>query len=342
MGHWLLFAAFSLLLITTVLAGDPSDTIFHVGVPWIDTRGERLYANAGSLLLDDGVYYLIGQGHLNLTVPGDTMDAVAECLNLYSSTDLATWDYRGCLLRNEDVQASIAPDPFYRIARPKLFRCPGTGKYVIFFHCDTFRMQLHSLGVLTSDTITGPYTFASPCFHPDNSTSYDIGLFLDTQGDGLPYYFRSVDNVFGGISGLTAACTNTTGIVSRLPRMEAFAAMRDTASGLHVLGSNLAGWPATYAEFVSSNNASFAGAEWDASYNPSGDATTFNSQSAFIFPFVHSDGHTTYIYIADRWNVLGPGGLANASNIWLPLLPPNATNPRWSLQWLDSWRLRDY
>jgi len=38
------------------------------------------------------------------------------------------------------------------------------------------------------------------------------------------------------------------------------------------------------------------------SYNPSGDSTTWNSQSTYIYPFKHADGHLTYLYMGDRWN----------------------------------------
>ncbi len=32
-----------------------------------------------------------------------------------------------------------------------------------------------------------------------------------------------------------------------------------------------------------------------------------DSQSTFIFPFEHEDGHLTFIWMADRWNANGPG-----------------------------------
>jgi hypothetical protein len=83
-------------------------------------------------------------------------------------------------------------------------------------------------------------------------------------------------------------------------------------------------------------------AEWGDNYNPSDDATTFDSQSTFIFPFTHADGHTTFVWMADR-NAKGPGGIDNMTLVWLPLLPPKAPlAARWSLPWLDAWSLKDY
>ena len=36
-------------------------------------------------------------------------------------------------------------------------------------------------------------------------------------------------------------------------------------------------------------------------------------QSTFVLPYVHPDGHVTYIYGGDCWNANGPGGLKNST-----------------------------
>lgn len=189
--------------------------------------------------------------------------------------------------------------------RPKIIgRNPVSKKYVMWFHCDQLNFGMKSVGVLTADAITGPYSFASPCFKPDGQDSYDMGTYWDDAaagGDGHAYLIRSVRNAFAGISQLTPDWTNTTaaGIVSQGPDMEGQALMRDAATGtLYAAGSHLTGWAANPAQFVVSPNASLVGAQWGDNYNPSGDSTTWNSQSTFIFPFKHADGHVTYIWMA--------------------------------------------
>ena len=93
--------------------------------------------------------------------------------------------------------------------------------------------------------------------------------------------------------------------------MEGMAIMRDKRAYLHMAGSNLTGWSSNEAIFVSSYDDSLNGAQWFDNYNPSFDSTTYNSQSTFIFPYHHRDGsdRVTYIWMADRWNHDGPGGL---------------------------------
>lgn len=152
-------------------------------------------------------------------------------------------------------------------------------------------------------------------------------------GDGRAYLIRSVNNKFAGISAFDNECMNTTGIISHGPTIEGQALMRSaTDKALYVAGSHLTGWHPNAAVFGPASSAKINGAKWNAGslYNPSGDPTTFNTQSSFIFPFVHKDGHVTYIWMADRWNE-GiphplPGGLQNWTSVWLPLLPPTLAN----------------
>lgn len=59
-------------------------------------------------------------------------------------------------------------------------------------------------------------------------------------------------------------------------------------------------------------------------YNPSGNPTTYDSQSTFIFPYVHADGHTTFMWMADRWWVLRSGLPAQTAIRDHPSMLPSA------------------
>lgn len=280
----------------------------------------------------DGRYYLVGEGK-------KVLSDCSECLNLYSSADWTNWRFEGCILNNSNV---VAPppynqEPYYRMERPKIFgpeACGNKGQYTMWFHCDTSGFAMKSVGVLTAPAITGPWSFVAPCFRPDAQDSYDMGTYFDDPargGDGNAYLIRSVRNQFAGISQLTPDCLNTTaaGIVSQGPDMEGQVLMRDAQGVLHAGGSHLTGWDPNPAIFVTTNSSTLPGALWGDEINPSGDPTTYDTQSTFIFPYRHADGHTTYMWMADRWNANGPGGLDNMTLVWLPLLPPtsNGSNP---------------
>ena len=297
-----------------VFGQSPETSVIRSAVPWVDTSGARIYAGGANLYEEDGIFYLVGEGKKVLS--GDCSD----CFNLYKSVDLEHWDFVSCILKNEDI---VGPAGFkfpWRMERPKIFKCPSGG-YRMWFHCDTPSFAIQSVGVLTADAVTGPYTFASPCFQPDGEKSYDMGTFVDVSGDGKAYLIRSVRNQFAGISQMTDDCTNVTGIVSSGPDMEGQAIMRDSSGVLHAAGSHLTGWASNAAQFVTSPNNSLVGAQWANNYNPSGNPTTYDSQSTFIYPYTHPDGHKTFIWMADRWNANGPGGLDNMTVRGFPTLP---------------------
>lgn len=314
------------LLAAACAAAAPEDAVLRPGVPVYDTSGARLYAGGANLHREnDGTFYLVGEGRKTLPA------ACSQCINLYSSTDLAAWTFEGCILNNSDVVAYTPPNPVYRMERPKIFRCPSNNKLTMWFHCDGTNFDFQSVGVLTADKITGPWTFASPCFKPDGRASYDMGTFVDDgpRGDGAAYLVRSVENRFAGISRMTDDCLNTTGIVSQGPEMEGQALMRDDAGVLHLLGSHLTGWAPNPAQFVTSPNTSLVGAVWENNVNPSNDATTFDSQSTFVYPFKHADGHTTLMAMLDRWNSgrPGPSGIDNMTVRKAHLLPRPCARP---------------
>lgn len=211
----LLFPLSVLLLVSAaplVAASGPEDAVIQSAIPWFDTDGNRMYAGGANMYYENGIYYLIGEGK-------KVFSDCSACFNLYSTSDLTNWKFEGCALNNSAIVAPQPGTPYYRMERPKIFKCPSTQRYVMWFHCDTPGFGMQSVGVLTSDSVTGPYEFASPCFQPDGQKSYDMGTFVDVDGDGKAYLIRSVNNQFAGISQMNDACTNVTGIISSGPDM---------------------------------------------------------------------------------------------------------------------------
>jgi len=230
--------------------------------------------------------------------------------------------------------------------RPKLFKCPSNGLYTIWFHCDAPNFSLRSVGVATSKNIDGPYKFASHCFKPDGLDSYDMGVYQDGSGT---YLVRSVANQYAGISKMNDMCQNVTGITSRTDySTEGQAIMfvenkaNPSLSRYYLWGSHLTGWSPNPAIFAESSGNTLEGAKWKVLGNPSNDGTTFNSQSTFILPFKHDDGHITYVYMGDKWNSGGPGGLDNMTLVWLPISPPKSGSGDWSMPWRSVWELENF
>lgn len=54
----------------------------------------------------------------------------------------------------------------------------------------------------------------------------------------------------------------------------------------------------------------------------SGSNTTFDAQSTYIFPFMCSNGKSFFLWMGDRWNIRGPGGVRMSIAV-LNLQPPS-------------------
>ena len=239
----------------------------------------------------------------------------------------------------------------YRIERPKLLFCAKTQTFVMWFHLDDAHFSMKMVGVATSKTIAGNYTFLSG-FRPDGNASFDMGLFQEPNGDA--WLVRSVHNRFAGFSKLSADFLNTTGIVSKAPKCEGQAAWWSNASGApsyYMVCSHLTGWSPNPMLFLSTPAPMGSGGWRTLPDNPCPEHTTWNSQSSFVFSYTHPSGGELLIYMGDRWNIHGPGSVGNASYVWLPLVHNGSHTqrghvepavPRYQMPYLPSWRVADF
>lgn len=75
---------------------------------------------------------------------------------------------------------------------------------------------------------------------------------------------------------------------------------------------------------------------------------SYNSQPTFVLPVVNaSSGEFTPVYMGDNWNANGPGGVGNASYLWLPfercpetIFGAWACGQPWLLPWEEDWMPR--
>ena len=105
---------------------------FRPGKVWLDVEGRPINAHAGGILFEGGRYYWHGQPMTALPAgpkyPPSAGNLTEVGVNCYSSTNLYDWRYEGVTLAVSDNPA----DDLYkglRIERPKVLRCPRTGKF---------------------------------------------------------------------------------------------------------------------------------------------------------------------------------------------------------------------
>jgi hypothetical protein len=150
----------------------------------------RIQAHGGGFLFDDGTYYWYGEDKSapNVTNEQGNLDRVDVIgIHCYSSKDLVTWTDEGLVLKSVPDNESHDLHPANVLERPKVLKCPKTGKYVLWAHVDSPDYKKASLGVAISDSPTGPFTYLHS-FRPYGHDSRDMTLFQDTDGVGYVFF----------------------------------------------------------------------------------------------------------------------------------------------------------
>lgn len=115
------------------------------------------------------------------------------------------------------------------------------------------------------------------------------------------------------------------------------------AARWYLLGSRHKRWQGATPLLYVSDGPGLCGAKWARLARPAAGAgadTTFDSTPAFVHTYSWGDGSELQVYVGDRWNLKGEGSVANASYVWLPLLPDGGGG--FSMLWLDAWKLGDF
>jgi beta-xylosidase len=127
---------------------------FRPGQLWPDNRGVHINAHGGGILYQNGVYYWFGE-HKD-----DYTNSALVGVNVYASTDLYHWTYRGTALQVEDNPASDITKGCV-IERPKVVYNRLTDTYVMWFHLELKGKGYSAarVGLAVSKNVTGPYQF---------------------------------------------------------------------------------------------------------------------------------------------------------------------------------------
>ena len=317
-------AAALVLAAATVLSGagpalaDTTGT-FTPGAAWTDQSGNVLQMHGLGLVKSGSTWYAFGENKSGES----SSNAAFQSIACYSSTDLAHWTYQRAAL---SVQASGDLGPNRVVERPKVLYNASTSTYVMYLHIDSASYGEAKVGVATSSTPCGAYTYRGSS-QPLGFQSRDIGLFQDTDGTG---YLLTEDRANGlRIDRLSADYLTVTAAVAVLPSYEAPALVK-TNGRYYLLASHLTGWSTNDNDY---STATSLGGPWSA-WRPVAPAgtNTFTSQTANIITVTGTSG-TTFLYAGDRWTT---SNLGTSPLIWLPLTVSGTTM---ALGWQSSWTL---
>jgi beta-xylosidase len=148
--------------------------------PWLDNRGQHIQAHGGGVIKDGDTWYWFGEDRAR----ENDAEPNKRFVGCYSSKDLVHWIFRNKVLKLDAPEGLL---PGWALERPKVYRNPTTGKYVMYFHLDGKQnpqdhgYALARVGVAVCDSIDGDYRFLRS-FRPLNKESRDIGQFIDDDG----------------------------------------------------------------------------------------------------------------------------------------------------------------
>ena len=302
----------------TLLAGPSAAAPTVAIVPaaaWSDDTGRLVQAHGAGFIKVGSTYYMLGEDKTD----GGTFTAVA----CYSSTDLTNWTFVGDPLT---LQASGDLGPNRVVERPKVIYNTTTHQYVMYVHIDSTGYQDARVGVATSSSVCGGYTYRGST-RPLGQLSRDIGLFQDNDGTA---YLLTEDRSNGlRIDKLSADYLSVQSSVAVLTDLEA-PAMVKVHGRYFLFASHLTGWNTNDNVYATATSLS---GPWTTftTFAPAG-SNTYNSQTSSVIPVTGSAG-TTYVYVGDRWIKTD---LFDSRPIWLPLTINGATA---SLSWQDSWSI---
>jgi beta-galactosidase len=304
------------------------------GEIWNDASGKPIQAHGGGILADDGVYYWYGENKDAPNAPKELgrlhrVDVIG--VNCYSSRDLRDWKHEGVVLpavheKGHDLHPSQV------LERPKVLKCPSTGKYVLWAHVDSPDYRKAHVGVAVADSPTGPFEYLGS-FRPCNQESRDMTLFQDT--DGKAYLVHSSENNASlHIALLTEDYLSVEGDYTRafVGEFREAPAVFKYDERYYMITSGCTGWRPNPARWHVANAMMAA---WETKGDPcAGDAkeTTFDAQGTFVLPLPGSGEE--FVFLADRWN---PDNLSDSRYVWLPL---SLASGEPKIEWRDSWEPR--
>ncbi|KAJ7630472.1 galactan 1,3-beta-galactosidase [Roridomyces roridus] len=274
------------------------------GATWKDTSGNTIQAHGAGFLKVNSTYYWFGEDKA-------ANSALFSAVSCYTSPDLGTWTRQNNALTpiaNTMISSSNI------VERPK---GSFNSEYVMWFHSDTSNYGAAQVGVATSKTPCGPYTYKGS-FSPLGAESRDESVFQDDDAAQTAYLLYASDNNQNfKISRMDANYYNLTAQVNVLTASTLEAPGMLKRNGQYFLfASHTSGW-------APNPNKYFVASTLD--LNP---VATYYSQNAFDLAV-----GTNALYAGDRWrsDILG-----SSTYIWLPLSWASGVP---QLVWADLWNL---
>ena len=276
--------------------------VVRPGAVWKDTQGDEIEAHGGGVIRYSNQFFWFGEDR------AQGKDPEKRYVSCYTSSDFVHWTSQGDALTLADPE-HLGPN--WVLERPKVYQNKLTHQFVMYFHLDNREYRFARVGVATSNSPCGPYTFVRS-FRPLGQESRDIGQFVDDDGTAyLIFESRPTRGFF--IARLSADDLDVSEKTSFIPAPLEGGALVHLGDWYYVIGSHMTGWrpnPDVYAVSHSIYG------PWSSFRDiaPS-QANTYGSQPTMLFK-MKGTRKASVIYMGDVWN---PPALWDSRYLWMPL-----------------------
>ncbi len=285
---------------------------------WLDTSGQEIIAQGGSMIKVGKVYYWYGY------------DIKKNDVRLYTSSDLVNWAYQGIVYHGNSWYG-----------RPDVLYNARTGRYVMITEGPRSTGR-NCVVFFTSNKAAGPFVRQSVTDMVFGNTMGDHSVFKDANGDA--YLLAVTDptstNYNGGMK-IVKLTPDYLGLESVVAEWNNGGDHREAPAifkkdGFYYLFTSWTdGWHSTATKYQKSATLSgmATAPKILLATNPSS-SNSFNTQNDFIMPVTGTQG-TTYIYCGDRYSQQTGEGVGK--NGWYPLTFDAAGTP--TLNGVQKWRI---
>lgn len=272
------------------------------GAIWKDTQGDQIEAHGGGVIRYGGQFFWLGEDRTQ------GRDPAKRYVSCYTSSDLVHWKGHHDALALADPE-HLGPD--WVLERPKIYHNRRTSQFVMYFHLDDSQYRVARVGVATSASPCGPYTYVHS-FRPFGEESRDIGQFVDDDGTAyLIFESRPTKGFF--IAKLTIDYLNVSEMTSFVAEPLEGGALVHLDAWYYVIGSHMTGWRSNPDVYAVSRSIT---GPWSMFRNISPPETnTYGSQPTLLLK-IKGTQTTSVIYMGDIWN---PRDLYDSRYLWMPL-----------------------
>lgn len=274
-----------------------------------DTDGNLIQAHGGNIIQahnGDGSWYWFGENK-----SGQTTGGTFQSVNCYKSSDLSTWQYQGPVL-TPIPNTNISRERI--VERPKVLYNEKNAEYVMWFHADSSNYGAAQVGVATSKTINGQYSWKGN-FKPFGNDSRDMTIWKDPDSSQAYLIFATSGNADFQIAKLDDNYYQVTEAIYTFRHVFQEAPGVFKIDGkFYLLFSPQDGWTPTDNGYHVADSMS---GPWSAAtlLHPKG-AYAYLTQNAYDITIKGSQ-ETFYLYLGDHWNA---NSLGSSTYAFYPVL----------------------